>query len=73
MTLPPGDPRHGTNNGYQAGCNCPGCMEGHRLDVARRRAKKRGEPCEVCGVPVRADYVQATRRAIHGHHPQAAT
>lgn len=39
--LPPGDPRHGTANGYNNhGCRCPPCKKAWSEDrLARRRAK----------------------------------
>lgn len=39
--LPPGDPRHGTRNGYSnLGCRCEECREENRLNTERHNAKK---------------------------------
>jgi hypothetical protein len=40
--LPPGDPRHGSRNGYvNYGCRCPECRAANRAKERERIAKRR--------------------------------
>lgn len=40
--LPPGDPRHGTVNGYgNLGCRCQPCRDANAAEVRRRNAERR--------------------------------
>lgn len=42
--LPPGDPRHGTTNGYgNLGCRCDACREAHRINHRKYMDRMRAE------------------------------
>ena len=51
MILPPDDPRHGLDIGYQAGCRQECCRDAHRVYNARKKAERiaRGIPEQLHG------------------------